>query len=108
MTYKVIIQVPAEADAVEYVEYIIRQENDDERAKIWLRELEAQIFSLSEMPRRFPVIDEQSHFAIELRQFLHYSHRVIFHVDETKNEVHVLRIYHARRDKLQVGDITKV
>ena len=105
MTYKVIVQDPAENDAFEYAEYICVQNQEREQAKKWLNELQLTVLSLSEMPRRFPVIEEQTTFAIELRQFLHYSHRVIFHVNDTESTVYVLRIYHVRRDALRAGDI---
>lgn len=58
------------------------------------------------MRRRFRVITEQTHFSIELRQFLHYSHRVIYHVNDDTGTVHVLRVYHGRRDVLLPEDVT--
>jgi hypothetical protein len=57
------------------------------------------------MPRRYPVIAEQAQFAIELRELLYFSHRVIFHVNDASKIVHVLRIYAAAQDALRVDDL---
>ena len=105
MTYNIIVQPPAISDAVEYARFIRLASQDEETSARWLNELEVLIQSLSEMPRRFRVIDEQLHFSIELRQVMHYSHRVIFHVNDERAEVHVLRVYHGRRDALQPDDV---
>ena len=100
MTYKVVIEEAAASDARDYATYLKVDQLAPEAASKWLNELEAAILQLAELPRGFRIIDEQAHFEIELRQFIHYSHRVIYHVSESTNSVHVLRVYHARRDGL--------
>jgi plasmid stabilization system protein ParE len=101
LIYKVIIEATAQQDAQDYAAYIIRESRGTAPAKKWLSELEAAIEMLADMPRRFRVIDEQSRFPMELRQFIHYSHRVIYHINEETCTVHVLRVYHGRRDEIQ-------
>lgn len=100
MTYKVLIEETAASDARDYATYLKVDQLAPEAASRWLNELETAVLQRAELPRRFRIIDEQAHFEIELRQFLHYSHRVIYHVNEATKTVHVLRIYHAHRDAL--------
>lgn len=82
MTYKVLFQETAIQDAKAHAGYIQSEGHNPEAARRWLAELEQAANLLSEMPRRFKVIDEQDSFAIELRQFIHYSRRVIYHVND--------------------------
>lgn len=107
MIYKVILEAPAVKDARDYAAYILTESKSPVPAAKWLSELEEAVSELSEMPRRFRVIDEQEFFPIELRQFLHYSHRVIFHVNDQTSTVHILRVYHAHRDLLKPGAIAE-
>lgn len=105
LVYRVLVEATAIADAKEYASFIKDTHQNPVAAARWLNDLESAISGLSELPRRFRVIDEQAHFDLELRQFLHYSHRVIFHVSEATGTVHVLRVYHANRDELQVDHV---
>jgi len=104
LAYKVILQSTALGDAEGYAQWI-KEQSGLTPAERWLRGLEAVIGSLAEMPARFKVIDEQEEFSVELRQVLHHSHRVIYHVNEVTQSVHVLRIYHGARRPLSKGDV---
>jgi plasmid stabilization system protein ParE len=103
-TYDVIVEQTAKEDARAYAEFIKVDRKEPAAAAKWLDELESAIGGLSEMPERYSVIPEQTHFSIELRQVIHYSHRVIFHVNEAKRTVHVLRVFHSHRDGLTPSD----
>ena len=73
-------------DVREYARYFMEQSGSSEAASIWMTELDAVINGLSEMPDRFKTIEEQSEFELLLRQVLHYSHRVVFHVDQATTQ----------------------
>lgn len=100
MAYRVIVEQTAQDDAAEYASFMVREWQASEAVAKWLEELQTVIDSLAEMPRRFKLIDEQAHFVIEVRQIVFHSHRVVFHVNDESNTVHVLRIYHGARDEL--------
>jgi len=95
--YKIIIQDAAIADAKQYAAYILEQSKNREVAARWVDELEEVIGTLAKMPKRYKIIQEQEEFAIELRQVLHYSHRVVYHINEKLRAVHVLRVYHSAK-----------
>lgn len=105
MAYRVILEATAQQDALDYAAYIIQESQEPSVAAKWLLGLEEAIESLAEMPRRFRIIDEEAEFSLELRQFVYHSHRVIFHVKDDDCSVHVLRIYHALRDAVQLTDL---
>lgn len=105
LSYEVLIQRLAKNDILEYSKFLIQQSSSNEVAERWLDQLEREILGLAEMPKRYPIIPEQSHFEIELRHFICYSHRVIFHVDDERSRVRVLRIFQVRRDYFLPGDI---
>ena len=100
LIYKVLVEATAQTDALEYAGFLLESSKSATVVEKWLRELESAVQELAELPHRYRTIDEQPHFGIELRQFIHYSHRVIFHINEARGTVHVLRIYHANRDEL--------
>lgn len=105
MAYRVVLAETAVRDATEFAAYIRDHHSDPRRAGDWLDGLEAAIADLADMPRMYRVIDEQALFAIELRQFVYHSHRVIYHLDDAAQMVVVLRVYHGRRDGLAHDDI---
>lgn len=106
MTYKVIIEALAERDALEYATYICTERQNPVAASRWINELEKAINELAELPRRFRIVAEQATFPVEVRQFIYHSHRVIFHVNDATATVHVLRVYHSRREALLLADET--
>ncbi len=104
MVYKVRITNIAKQDARDYAEYI-RDNRAFESATRWLNELEVAIASLNELPERFAKIPESSELRGEFRQFIHYSHRVIYRVEDESKTVFILRIYHGARKCLKPKDI---
>jgi len=98
--YKVIVEITAQREALEYATYLMEECQSFTTADTWLTELEDAVENLAHMPRQFRVIPEQEHFSIELRQFHHHSHRVVFHINDDAQSVHVLRVYHGRRAPL--------
>jgi len=102
--YKIILQRSAAADIREYTQYLLRRSSSIEVAANWLDKLEILIASLAEQPQRFAEVPEQSAFDISIRHVVHYSHRVVYHVDELSQTVHMLRIYHGSKQPLTTAD----
>jgi len=99
------MQQTALEDALEHAMFVRDEKQSAQAAARWLDELEAVILSLAEMPNRYKMIDERESFRITLRQVLHHSHRVVFHVNEGTQTVHVLRVYHGSRRALSPEDV---
>ncbi|MCA9435826.1 MAG: type II toxin-antitoxin system RelE/ParE family toxin [Candidatus Omnitrophica bacterium] len=95
MIYKVTIDRVAKSEIDESFRYILQDSRD--RAIDWLTSLFDKIEALSEMPRRFGFAREDEFEPEELRQFVHFSHRVVYTVLDDTQEVIVLHVRHAAR-----------
>ena len=95
MAFRVVVTQKAQLDIDEHTQYIA--EDSPTAAARWKAELQDLILSLDEMPSRFSIIPESERLKLPYRSALHYSHRVIFRVDEAANTVYVSRVYHGFR-----------
>lgn len=98
MAYRVELSEPAREDIVEAVTFIAA--DSPERAKRWILLLEQLLDNLCDMPRRFPRVPEFATGPAEYREARHFSHRVIFRIDEDSSRVQVVRVYHVARKPL--------
>jgi toxin ParE1/3/4 len=103
MTYKVIITPLAESDLEDYTDFIAQ--DSPERAQKWLREAWQLIFSLQELPNRFEQIPEAEELGEPLRDALHYSHRIVYRIDEQNRTVEIIRVWHSARSTLTSQNI---
>ena len=102
MAFRVVVRPLALRDLDETALYIAAQGNP-ERAARWRDEAFDRIDELAEMPTRHARCPESNELGVELRQFHHHSHRVIFRV--VGDTVEVLRVYHAARRDLRSEDL---
>ncbi|HEV3041808.1 MAG TPA: type II toxin-antitoxin system RelE/ParE family toxin [Candidatus Angelobacter sp.] len=105
MAYKIKITDHALSDAHDYLLFIRKQKKHPEAARRWFRGLMSAIYSLETMPRRCAVIPEAEDFLYEYRQLIFHSHRIIFHIDEKRNAVIVLRVYHGSRERIRIEEL---
>jgi plasmid stabilization system protein ParE len=98
MAYSVEVAEPALADMAEWADFIAADAPN--QAAKWLNELWDLIFSLEEMPERFAVIPEARKLGHPFRSARHYSHRIIYRIEEEAKTVYVVRIYHGARRPL--------
>lgn len=93
---------PAAADQIREAFYYI-YERSPQNGQAWLRKLYQKMESLETLPHRCGAIREYDAFEEDVRELLHFSHRVIFTVDEDDSTVKVHAVRHAAQDELQ-GD----
>lgn len=103
MAYRVEVTEPAEEDIDETVAYMAK--DSFEAALRWHDGLWQLIFSLSDAPTRFSLIEEAEELGFPYRSAIHYSHRVIFRIDDALSTVYVVRVYHGARHPLTRRDI---
>jgi plasmid stabilization system protein ParE len=53
------------------------------------------------------LIPEQSDFRVQIRQLLHFSHRIVFYVEEISKTVYIIRVYHVSRKPLTQENIAE-
>ena len=108
MAYRVVISPQSKADIADVFAYLVRH-GATESAKKWVSQIEKEMFSLDEMPNRFPVSPESSKFLFEIRQLIFGkgsgTYRIIYRIDEALLEVHVLTVRHASSDEMKMEDL---
>lgn len=82
MDFKIELSALAIADIEESVAYI--QADSVLQAQKWLDELTDALNGLALFPKKYASIPESASLKRELRSFHHYSHRVIFELQEAK------------------------
>ena len=80
----------AERDAISIYEYIARK--SPQRAAKWFGEIERQMRTLSQLPKRCPTIPEADEIGAEYRHLIWGNYRTIFRIEG--NIVYVVRIIH--------------
>ena len=74
-------------------------------ARKWYRELKALQKSLEVLPSRFPRFNYSNPGTISYRAAMHYSHKVIFSIDEEAKTVSIIRIYHSARKPFEFDEV---
>lgn len=93
MIFKVNLSPQAKLDMTESVTYLYSR--SPQSARKWFRELKALQKSLEVLPFRFPRHPHSG--MISYRTAIHYSHKVIYRIDEKAKTVTIVRIYHSAR-----------
>jgi len=110
LAFRVDITEAALADAEEFVEYV-RNLKSAKRDVVgaerrWNGLLDA-LFSLERQPGRGSLVAEAALRTRGLRQILYKSQRVVFDLDEQREVVRILRIYHGTRRELRPRDVRR-
>lgn len=103
MTYTVINSPGADLDIAAAYLHIRREAPLN--AERWLRGMLKAVHSLEKLPRRCAHVPEQEEFAIELRQLLFKSHRIIFTIEG--RTVRILHVRHVARHSLGPRDLAE-
>lgn len=103
MAFQVELSQQAEADIAEAADYIAADSPDN--ARKWVDALLVQLETLREMPQRHDLIPEAKLLLRHLRSIQHYSHRIIYEVNEDNLRVSIVRVYHGARKPLRRKDL---
>lgn len=100
MDYKVKITPLALSQLSETVKYISEILLVPETAGKWLDTLQREIASLSSMPNRFPLTDEEPWHSRGIRRYPVKGFIVYYLVDEKSRTVTVTSVIYGRRDQI--------
>lgn len=100
--YKVVITNPAEEDLRKAISYIANDLKNIVAAKNLLDEVERTINSLSEMPNRFHIVDDELLASQGIRMVQIKNYLAFYVVREEAKSVTVLRFLYARRDWMNI------
>jgi plasmid stabilization system protein ParE len=107
LAFRVDITDAALADAEDFVEYVRSDKSDPVGAERWWNGLLDALFSLEQHPGRGSLLVETALRTRGLRQIRYESHRIVFDLDEPREIVRVLRIYHGSRRELRQSDVPR-
>jgi toxin ParE1/3/4 len=89
--------------------YLEKNAAESPAAARWYNGLEQAVYALASHPNRCPVAPEARKVKRRLRQLLYGSkphvYRVIYEIDERRQEVWVLTIRHGARKRLEAADL---
>ena len=100
--YKIVITPDAEADLIDLRDYISNVLLARDTARNYIRRIRKEIGTLSEMPARNRLVDDEPWHTYGVRWMIVNNFYVYYRVDESARNVFVLNIVYARRDQLRV------
>ena len=96
--YRVSIENTAASDLWGVLQYITDTLKEPETAKRIHFSIKDKIMKLNQMPFRYPLVNDEVFAKRGLRWMPAENYSVFYVVDESKKEVHVLRILYYRRE----------
>lgn len=96
--YKVNVSGPAQSDLNDIFRYISAQLTAVVSSVYMMEIFEEALMSLSDLPHRHPLIDDELLAQMRYRKMIVKNYVVFFTVDEAEKAVNVERILYGRRD----------
>jgi len=98
MSYQLTITAPAEIDMTEIGLYISEELHSPEAALDLLDEIDRQIISLEEMPKRYALVSDERLAGQGIRFIPVKNYLVFYYVDEEPEVVVITRVLYGKRD----------
>lgn len=98
--YEIIVTPLAFSHLQSITNYIANTLQAPETAEKWLDRTENAIHSLSTMPLRFRLLDDEPWHSKGVRRMLEGNYYVYYRVEEAVSVVRVLAVLYSRRDQL--------
>ena len=102
MEYEARITLQAQAHLREIRDYIAQKLLAPEAAKSTVQRLGTVMASLSQMPKRVPLVEEESWRSEGIRVRAVRNFLIYFWVNEVKKTVQIIAVIYARRDQTSV------
>ncbi len=98
MRYRLVITVPAIEDMRQVAHYISHRLHNKIAAKNLMLDARKAIRSLSDIPKRHPLVNEMALAAQGLRLFTVRNYLLFYIVDDENSAVHIVRFLYGGRD----------
>lgn len=96
--YRVDVSAPAQSDLNDIIRYISAQLTAPVSAYHLMEIFEEALMSLSDLPQRYPLIEDELLLQLGYRKIIVKNYVIFFSVDEANKVVNVERILYGRRD----------
>ncbi len=101
MKYNILLTENAKIQLTQLRDYIAETLLEKDTALKYLEVLERAIFSLDEMPMRYPLVESEPHRSIGFRKMLIKNFYIYYSVDNEKGNVMIHAVIYVRRDQYQ-------
>ena len=98
MIYDLIISEPAEDDMTDIGMYITQTLHSPVAALNLLDEIDKQIISLEQMPKRYALVSDERLAKLGIRSIPVNNYLIFYTVDEYMQSVTIIRILYGKRD----------
>lgn len=96
--YHLVITEPAETDLKEIADYIAKELLEPSTARHLIAKISEAIFNLEEMPKRYPLVEDERLANQGIRKLVVDNYIVFYTVYERNRSVSIIRILYSRRD----------
>lgn len=96
--YKIEIAQPAVRDLQDILDYIANTLKEPAIAQRIYTSIKKEILTLSSMPERNRVVDDEPYAAMGVRRLFVENYVIFYVVDQGRRSVHVLRVLYNRRE----------
>lgn len=100
MSYRIVLEDLADTDIDDTYRWMTQHSQD--KATLWYFDVLERIETLKNNPFRCPLAPENDLFPEEIRQLIFHQYRILFTVRD--EEIHILRVWHSRRDYARPSD----
>ena len=99
--YEVVLTDRALAQLKELRSYISRTLMAPDTALAYVRAIKEEAATLSQMPARYMLVDEEPEHSAGIRKLVVKNFFVYYQIDEDARRVNILNVIYARRDQLK-------
>lgn len=99
--YQVLLVPAAEKDLEALKNYIVDVLKTPQTALAYIRSLREMMISLSEMPARYKVFDDESWHSYGIRRVLVKNTFIYYRIDDNEKNVFILGVIYSKRDQLR-------
>lgn len=96
--YKIEIAQPAVRDLQDILDYIANTLKESAIAQRIYTSIKKEILTLSSMPERNRVVDDEPYAAMGVRRLFVENYVIFYVVDQGRRSVHILRVLYNRRE----------
>lgn len=104
--YKVRLTTQASGHILDYAEYIQNELFNPQAARRFVKDIRAEVNSLSQMPQRNPLVEEEPWHSMGIYKLMVRGYLVYYWIDDETEVVHITGVVYGKRNQInQLADM---